>query len=333
MNFDIYLISGSPGKWIQYPDYSEEPFFDAGYYSVGDNPDIVIMRRGNMMYYTFMRPVGGGELFGITIAVNSAMVTDLSILASTFSQAWERLIESGTIISFDSQQELQVIPGWTKEQFIIESFRKWLVRVLAAHSNSFRPLDSLSTESEIGGIREIDYSVSPWFTKVLLDAAREQATAMIHLDNSFDTASYTAFQKAIGQLKEKNLSLERQITDLTKKHIALKKKQKQYDLVFMLGAVCVVAVIFVFIMNRKATEKANALDSTQKELGVTTNTLVTTRDSLNISNARIDSLTEVCKSLEKQNGILTSEKQALQRDKQRLERLLFQYVDTIYVEY
>lgn len=332
MNFDVYLISGSPGKWTQYPDYSEEPFFDAGYYSVGDNPDIVIMRRGNMMYYTFMCPVGG-ELFGITIAVNSAMVTDLSILASTFSQAWERLIESGTVIRFDSQQELQVIPGWTKEQFIIESFRKWLVKALAAHSKSFRPLDSLSTESEMGGIREIDYSVAPWFTQVLLDVARQQTTTVVHLDNSFDTASYTAFQNAIRQLKEKKQNVDNQLADLIKKHIALKKKQKQYNLVFILGVVCVIAVIIGFNMLSQITEKTDALNSTQKNLGATKSTLVTTRDSLNISNARIDSLTEVCESLEKQNGTLQSEKQALQRDKQRLERLLFQYVDTIYVEY
>ena len=245
----------------------------------------------------------------------------------------ERLIESGTVIRFDSQQELQVIPGWTKEQFIIESFRKWLVRALAAHSKYFGQLDSLSMESEMGGIQEIDYSEDPWFTEVLLDAARQQITTVVHLDNSFDTSSYTAFQNAIRQLKEKKLNVDNQLADLIKKHIALKKKQKQYNLVFMLGVVCVIAVIIGFYMLSQITEKTDALNSTQKNLGATKSTLVTTRDSLNISNARIDSLTEVCKSLEKQNGTLQNEKQALQRDKQRLERLLFQYVDTIYVEY
>lgn len=190
MNFDIYLISKQKGEWKQFPAYSAEPFFDKKYPAKGNTPVIAVLRKGNMMYYTFMHPLESSDVFGITVAMNSLMATDISMLAKAFAQAWKHIVETGAFVRFEANGGLRMNElDWTQETFLIESFRRWFSRVLESVSGSFSSLPPVNLDSEIGGIEEIVYSEDPKFAEEMLNAYRKQIMTVIHFKNWSDSDS------------------------------------------------------------------------------------------------------------------------------------------------
>lgn len=178
MNFDIYLISGTPWSWIQFPSHSEHPFFDPDYQPSHAHPELLIFRSGNMMYYTFLHPLAEPGSFGITVAVNSVMVQDIASLSRAFVRAWQYLADARAFVVRNADGSFRLCShDWTKEQFLIEIFSRWFSNNLSALS--FKALPPLSTDAETGLVKRITFSDSDEFKQQLSEAENKQITTVI----------------------------------------------------------------------------------------------------------------------------------------------------------
>lgn len=219
MNLDIYLVSKSQGIWKQYPDYSKEPFFNTNVLVPEEKPVIVISRKGNMMYYSFLHSVNYDDILGITVAVNSAMIENIPLLAENFTMAWERLVNTDAFAYVDNNAKLRLLStDWTKETSSIESFRRWFNQKLASISDLFCTLPPVNVNSEIGGVQYIDYTEDIKFSEEITDAFRKQTTTVVLFDKKIDTQSFLQTKQTIRQNVQEKNSVEIEDTNLKLKH-------------------------------------------------------------------------------------------------------------------
>lgn len=99
MNVDVSLYGQSNNSLFQYPIASDKlDFFRQCLGVAKSETQVIFSRKGNLMYYSYVRKMGREDRLGFCFVLNGYVVNNIERLFSVFEEAFALLAVSGTIV-------------------------------------------------------------------------------------------------------------------------------------------------------------------------------------------------------------------------------------------
>ena len=107
MNSDIYIFGKLGSYYSQCPDdFTSEIFMKMGEWDTSADTYISIHRKGELMYYGYVRKLEADRYIGFCSILNGLMVTDLNVLFENFDSMLNHLALGGEILKYSDSGEI-----------------------------------------------------------------------------------------------------------------------------------------------------------------------------------------------------------------------------------
>ena len=266
MNSDIYIFGKLGSYYSQCPDdFTSEIFMKMGEWDTSADTYISIHRKGELMYYGYVRKLEADRYIGFCSILNGLMVTDLNVLFEIFDSMLNHLAVGGEILKYSDSGEIV-----TNTQLLV--FGKPVL-------NQVRALlkDGLSGLSDnLRGLPPESYGISVDDMPQIVSASWNYCYTFIAKNSG--TPAPDSYQGVIQRLHKERKELEVTNSNLLEQVLNLKKEKKQQGIVFTVSAAAIICFfILLGVMQSLDTTQGNLalsqeiLRNTQKELEQTSN--------------------------------------------------------------
>lgn len=309
----VYYFGKDRDNYYQYPtDYTED-FFQKELINARNKAQIAIHRDGNLLFYSYIRQLDNKESkIGISLATDFIFL-DYQDLFETLEAFYSSLAESGTIIRFDDNGQVTIIPNpFSDEKVYLEELSKRIKAYISDVPNSKRR--KLPVQ---------DFSVSKDDCKELSleDGNLEIALALESFSNVYLSTNRLEIEKVTSwgaQIREKTERIQQLETENEK----IRKQKKQYRLVLFLALILMACVVGLIAFN-------NNIKGLKAELEEKRNTISALRSDVEEKNTTITNLnstvakqkSEISRLNTKVSGLNTTIEE-LEEDKQNLKNSL-----------
>lgn len=241
MNTSVYLFGVFENGYSQYPDDSLSKLFKKFYANSKTDTQIVIHRDENLMFYSYIRKLGGDKYIGLCTVLNGLMITQTGKLFSIFENVIGGMITRGDMIGFDDQGN--IVPRARvlyMNRDSIETIQNFIGR-------SFNNIPTSSLPSK-------DYSISATSSKEftiddsnddIVRASSKYPYTYIYKSKDYNTINVNSSARIIKRLSNEKNELKKQCSDLNSTITKLKIAQRNFKLVSILA---IVVLIFGFII-------------------------------------------------------------------------------------
>lgn len=276
MNSDIYIFGKLGSYYSQCPDdFTSEIFMKMGEWDTSADTYISIHRKGELMYYGYVRKLEADRYIGFCSILNGLMVTDLNVLFEIFDSMLNHLAVGGEILKYSDSGEIV-----TNTQLLVfgkpvlNQVRALLKDVLSGLSDNLRRLPPESYGISVSESKQFDLHVDDM--PQIVSASWNYCYTFIAKNSG--TPAPDSYQGVIQRLHKERKELEVTNSNLLEQVLNLKKEKKQQGIVFTVSAAAIICFfILLGVMQSLDTTQGNLalsqeiLRNTQKELEQTSN--------------------------------------------------------------
>lgn len=290
MNFSLYIIGKSKGRYSQYPDDYTAPMlrrFAENMHGAG----LAVHREMNLRYYLYTESIGNDDFFGMAFVFNDLRIARLKRLKSFCQREVESVLDYGIFLRYNKKGELvcdtETISSDKKEY---ERVKASVDYALTSNRKYFQIGSLLSTYNGTHTEKTISFS----------ESEPDLLAATEHVNTVFITTKEHIEQSTLGQRMA--VLLDR-INALKRENESLAKQKKQYRLVLWVAFFALIVSLGAAILGLNLHETTGRLTSSQDSLAMTktnlaktTDSLLTTEKALRKSRHELDSLQSMLRS-------------------------------------
>lgn len=337
MNSDIYIFGKLGTYYSQYPnDFASEIFMKMGEWYTPADTYISVHRKGELMYYGYVRKLKTDCYIGLCSVLNGMMVTDLNALFEVFDSMLNHLAVGGEILKYsDSGEIVANVQSLVYGKPALNQVRALLKGGLSGLSANLKGLPPESYGISVNESKQFDLHTDDM--SQIVSASWSYSYTFIAKDSGTPTAD--SYQGVLQRLHKERKELEITNSDLSNQILKLKKEQKQQSVVFAVSAVAIIC-FFVLLGVMQSLDVAQGdlalsqkeLRYTQKELDQTKKDFVDMKkkwkekqsdflDKMYEKDREIISLQNTNKQMDTEIGILKNEIYNQQYNKNKLIQL------------
>lgn len=109
INCSTYFFEGIKREYYQYPLDSHREQFKSYQAHFNSDSQIVVHRKPNLMYYTYMRRLannGGNAFFGIAVIINGLETSNIKSFFKLFERIFQKIVNEGTILTITKNGDI-----------------------------------------------------------------------------------------------------------------------------------------------------------------------------------------------------------------------------------
>lgn len=257
MNSDVYIFGKLGSYYSQYPDdFTSEIFMKMGEWHTPADTYISVHRKGELMYYGYVRKLKADCYIGFCSVLNGMVVTDLNALFEVFDSMLNHLAVSGEILKYsDSGEIVANAQSLVYGKPILNQVRALLKDGLSGLSANLKGLPPESYGISVSESKQFDLHTDDM--SQIVSASWSYSYTFIAKDSG--TPAPDSYQGVIRRLYKERKVLEVTNSDLSNQILKLKREKKQQGMVILLGTAAIIC--FFILLGVK-----QSLDETQKDL-------------------------------------------------------------------
>ncbi len=243
MNLTTYTFCSFDKGYYQYPHDNTESIFRTFYAQSQAPTQVAIYRSNFLMYYGYIRKLESNHYIGLSIVLNSVMLTDLKAIFGIFEKVIAELVLKGSILQFDetgnivskaaqfniSQSEISEISERLRFEFSnLEDSSKILPPPdYSILNNEIRKFSIGTNENEV------------------IDASCKYGYTFIYKQQDYDTLALSNYRKVLQSLNKENKDLKSSLDKLKSENRNLKNKQRN---TLWVGVLSIAVIVLGFIL-------------------------------------------------------------------------------------
>lgn len=288
MNGTIYIFGQLGGKYTQYPTDYTQTYFQEFEHTVKAKTAIAIRRAGDLMLYQYIRRLSDGssaqgEYIGIAIVYNGVMLKDLKPLFQIYEDTITNLVVSGKILQFtDSGDIVSTIGNLYQASSEFARASEYLSAQLSAQPALFEKLPAKNYA--INEEETKSFSIQDDMGDII-EATHNYAKVYVLKDADYNSATLTSYSAKLRELNTAKESAQKTIKAQQGEIASLKRKQKNFKLVFLLVVVIFIGIIGAFSYMKNTNTQIRWLNAHIEDLEATNNAnqqnIEQQRDSIN----------------------------------------------------
>lgn len=267
MNSDIYIFGKLGSYYSQYPDdFINEIFMKMSEWETSVDTYISVHRKGELMYYGYVRKLGSDRYIGFCSVLNGVMVTDFNALFAVFDSMLDHLAVGGEILKYSDSGE---IVANTQSLFfgkpVLNQVRALLKDGLSGLSADLKGLPPESYGISVSESKQFDLHMDDM--PQIVSASWNYCYTFIANDSG--TPAPDSYQGVLCRLHRERKELEVTNSDLADRVVKLERQKKQQSVVFVLSATVIICFFILLGVMQSLDETQSNLDNTQMKLNNT----------------------------------------------------------------
>lgn len=329
MNSKIYLFGELGNGYTQYPTDHTQSYFQDFERNVKGQTAMCTRHEGDLILYQYIRRLSGRQTqqngyIGIAIVYNGVMVNNLTPLFHMCEDVITNLVVSGTILKFTDDGDIAANVDklyLAYSEFIRIS--EYLSAQINAESALFEALPSVNYA--LGKDQSKSFFIEDDMEEII-EATRNYAKVYVLKNTDYNSETLTSFSAKLHTLNQAKKTAWVTIKKQQSEIAALNKKQKNYDLVLVLGLVVILGFAGGMAYVSGTNDKIKGMEIHNRDLETSVDakqqTILQQRDSLNELIAKTHQQQIEISTLNRTTQKLTSDKEQLDEELQRVCRQL-----------
>lgn len=323
MNSDVYIFGKLGSYYSQCPDdFTSEIFMKMGKWETSADTYISVHRKGELMYYGYVRKLKADRYIGFCSVLNGMMVTDFNVLFEIFDSMLDHLAVGGEILKYsDSGEIVTNTQSLVFGKPVLNQVRALLKDGLSGLFDNLKGLPPESYGISVSENKQFDLHVDN--ISQIVSASWNYCYTFIAKDSG--TPAPDSYQGVLCRLHKEKKELEANNSDLSGQVLKLKKEKKQQGMVMLLGTAAVICFFILLGVKQSLNEVQSdlnrsrfALEDTQIALTDTKANLdKTKKQSEEMQSSFFEKMSEKDRqiiSLQQQNEQLTSDLEILKKE-------------------
>ncbi len=249
----LYFFGSFSGQLKSYPfDHSKEIFTSAIKHSKNSS-QIILIRKGNLLYYCYLYRVNSQQLFGICLCLD-CIYADIHRMFQIFDAIYAHLIHEGKIVGIDSKGNIKfLIKDYFEEDVEIQEVYHRILRELDLNKKNSVILPPIDLSVSIDSLLEL--SIENDSQERIIEASKHYSNLyIVRLEAEIERV--TGFSNVVkGLCKEKDalqLKIKKDQDEIAK----LKRQKKQTTIVLILLCIIIIGGLIVY---NYATDKEQTI--------------------------------------------------------------------------
>ena len=289
MNISTYIFGSLGNGYSQYPNDYAQTIFQSIYAQSSAPTQIVVHREDKLIYYSYIRRLGGDQYIGLCVVLNSVMLTDIKEMFSIFENQITSLVVNGFILQFNDKGDIiskvsQLYTNQAEVSRITDSLRNEFAK-LESTSKVLPPISYSIAKNEKRTF-SIDDNVND-----IIKASISYNYTFIFKQKDYDTLSLSSYRSIVSRLNKEKLDVMQKYQDLQKEHAKVLKQKKQFQLVVVLALAIFGCGVGLFFLN-------DTLKMTKGQLDEANNVIIEKDNDIKYKNKRITNLNNSIDSLQ-----------------------------------
>lgn len=324
MNSDVYIFGKLGSYYSQCPDdFTSEIFMKMGEWDTSADTYISIHRKGELMYYGYVRKLEADRYIGFCSVLNGMMVTDFNVLFEIFDSMLNHLAVGGEILKYsDSGEIVTNTQSLVFGKPVLNQVRALLKDGLSGLSDNLKGLPPESYGISVSESKQFDLHVDDM--PQIVSASWNYCYTFIAKDSG--TPAPDSYQGVLCRLHKEKKELEANNSDLSGQVLKLKKEKKQQGMVMLLGTAAVICFFILLGVKQSLNEVQSDLNRSRFTLEDTQANLdKTKKQSEEMQSSFLSKMSEKDRqiiSLQQQNEQLTSDLEILKKENNSLSNEL-----------
>lgn len=213
MNNSIYIFGNMQQGYTQYPvDNTTLGIFQNFALNAKAQTQIAVHRDGALMYYGYIRKMGGEQYIGLCVLLNNVMFTTVTPLFSLFEKTIEMLAEKGLLIKFDIRGN---IIANTQHLYMskmeVDSISDWLHDRISHFERYTSPIPPIDYGVASGAVKVFSHQDN---LQTIVESTHTNGSTFILKTEDYNTVNLDSYQSVLATISKKNEELQRQIQRL-----------------------------------------------------------------------------------------------------------------------
>lgn len=283
MNCSVYLFGNLGNGYTAYLNDYTRSLHEAAYSHCRSQILIYIHRDGDLIHYSYVKPLKGASYFGISLVFNSYQAIDISFLVDIFESSFSDIVLRGEIIKFDDKGA--IIPTVsdinTKKEEVIRIVDRIRSQIVIAN-DKFIKLPLLNYATSTNEILSLSINDG---NDAVNRAIKNYHNISVYLGANI--ALLNGYATTLKNLSKKNQDLSKEISDTQIKLKNVEAQKKRTTIVaFLIIAILIIAGLG-YSYYQSSTRLGLELDQTRQDLEMTQNELSQARSDINEKNQTI----------------------------------------------
>ncbi len=308
MRPSIYFFGEMSDGVKSYPTDHTIDFFNNFIRRSRNELQIVLHRKDNLLYYSYIRKIQNNNSFGICICLD-CLYKDITRLFTVFDGIFSRLMEKGELIRLTSSgQIIWATTSLADEPVVIMEYSDEIIRQLGIGPSNTQPLPPVNFSVSINdclesGLESLD----------IVDAINKYSNIYI-VKRESEIEKVESYKNTLSEKDTEIHSLNQKISSLEEENLKLLRKKKQYKLVIFLSILVVVGVVIILLFNQHVNELRNevgiqkySIDTLQIVVNDKTKELSASKAKLSEVSTKLETTTSFLSDLSKYVPLVVSD--------------------------
>lgn len=298
MNGSIYLFGSLSSGFTKYPDDGTSAVLSKLYALCKAPTQVIVHRDGNLMYYCYVRKLGGRKYIGVAVLINGHYITSLSKVFATFEKAVEKLARQGLLIRLTPEGDVVPSKGkLTDKETEISNLLTWLDLQVKENweADALPPVNYSEAKDSIKDFASTDN------LQEKIRATYTYGYTIIYKEKDYDTINLKGYRAVLSGLKQKNDELKARNSELEVENARV-KSEKQQDLwrtLFFVGLAVCASIVLSFRgslsdtkskladANHKVEQLNTAIQGLNNDLSAKDNSIQTLESKINTLEKKV----------------------------------------------
>lgn len=262
MNSDIYIFGKLGTSYSQCPDdFTNEIFLKMSSWYSPTNTWISIHRKGELMYYGYVRKLGTDHYIGFCSVLNGMIVTDFNVLFDLFDNIITHLAVNGEILKYDDTGNIIAnTQSLVYGKPILNQVKTLLKEGLSELYINLKKLPPEAYNISASESKQFDLHLDDIST--IVSASWNYSYTFISKDSGVPVPD--SYQGILKRLHKEKEELEITRSSLETKIHKLEKEKKQQGVVFTLSVITFICFLTILVVNKSLNKTQNDLALSQK---------------------------------------------------------------------
>ncbi len=217
MNNSIYIFGNMQQGYTQYPvDNTTLGIFQNFALNAKAQTQIAVHRDGALMYYGYIRKMGGEQYIGLCVLLNNVMFTTVTPLFSLFEKTIEMLAEKGLLIKFDIRGN---IIANTQHLYMskmeVDSISDWLHDRISHFERYTSPIPPIDYGVASGAVKVFSHQDN---LQTIVESTHTNGSTFILKTEDYNTVNLDSYQSVLATISKKTKNFKDRFRGLRKKN-------------------------------------------------------------------------------------------------------------------
>ena len=283
MNCSVYLFGNLGNGYTAYLNDYTRSLHEAAYNHCRSQIIINIHRDGDLIHYSYVKPLKSDNYFGMSLVFNSYQPKNLSFLIDIFESSFSDVVLRGEILKFDERGAIvpSVIDINTKKEEVSRIVDRIRMQFVAT-DDKFIKLPTLNYATSTNELSSLSINEG---NDAINRAINNYHNICVYLGTNL--ALLNGYATTLKNLSKKNQDLSKEISDTQIKLKNVEARKKRTTIVaFLIIAILIIAGLG-YSYYQSSTRLGLELDQTRQDLEMTQNELYQASSDINDKNQTI----------------------------------------------